>query len=224
MVTLLLILMGTASGVWLGFAFASWKKGKEIQRLQGLIQERERSLKEAQTDQELIRALQEGEIGLKELREVGLASKETTSNDKQEAPPEPVFTPLPYKRNIRTIRDMIPGDEVWISLSDVHHTPNGVPILHSNTSCCPVSSEGNRCRVRKLKSGELQLGFDPKDTALASGKIVKDGIKVRKFVKLPLIRDPLDVSEQERQLIAKQFSTPQRQMLLSHDWWYRDRS
>jgi len=175
-----------AVGTWAGYQWARSDHLQEIRRLKGTIQENAKALKSAQVDTELVRALRKGEIGVADLHEVGFenvcqevpgafegvfsAAPKELPEAQEEYEYQP-FIPLPYRRNLDHIGQMTPGDEAWISITSVHHTPHGSPALWRNARCSSEPKKSQRCRLRRLEDGLYEIAFDPDDPDEANAQV-----------------------------------------------------
>lgn len=174
------------AGIGIGFA-ANQKRLKDqwqadVRKLEAAVEEGAKALKGAEVDVEIVRALREGEIGLDDLQEVGFDNVQQEGTGRLRALPPATtvaaqaeymeFVALPYERATYKIEDMVPGDEVWISLADVHHDRDGRPRLWKRTRCTPTPTKRNRTRLRFYK-GKHELGIDPDDPTHTSSTVTR---------------------------------------------------
>jgi len=174
------LLLGLGAGVFTGYrrALKPWKN--DVLRLEGSAQAAAKALGAAQIDVEIVRALREGTIGVEDLHEVGFENIQLQATGalkaiEPEAPSEETgeympFVKLPYERACTKIEQMVPGDEVWISMTNVHHDTSGRVRLWRTTACSPTATENNRCRLR-FYDQKHELGVDPTDPIPASSLV-----------------------------------------------------
>jgi hypothetical protein len=174
-------LYAVLSGVAIGLARI---KQRELQEeLSKTMLELER----AKVDSNLLRALGDGEIGIDDLKEVGLFDKAQQastgklaglmagSEDRDTAGCEyQPFKPLPYKRKNAQVGGLIVRDEVWINPISVHHTSDGYPAIGNNAEVSPTPTFKFRYRIRVLADGYTELAVDPDDEISTSGFIVDE--------------------------------------------------
>lgn len=190
-----------ALGIGVGFKVAKgrFEKTSEqaLKELSEFVAQRNKALEAAQVDVEIVRALREGDLGVDDLHEIGFdkvrqeatgwrpslpSSTEVPSlpEAEEEQPSEyQPFQPLPYRRDIREIKNMTRGDEVWISTSTIGHNKHGEVTLWATSSCSSVQLDNCRCRLRMLSDGLLELAVDPDDTQEAFGGIREGNLKVK---------------------------------------------
>lgn len=171
-------------------SLAQWKS--DVRRLEGTLEGQVKALKSAEVDQEIVRALREGDIGVDDLHSVGFEKvrQEATGNILEFAAPEneeeseseyQPFNPLPYKREISTLDGMTPRDQVWVSMSAIRHSGSGEVTMWTTATCSHLHSSARRCRLRKLETGEYELAIDPGDPETASGGVT-DASFIVKYV------------------------------------------
>ena len=128
----LCLAVGVSLGFFGGYRRALGKWTADVRKLEGAVEEKAKALKSAEVDMQIVRALRSGEIGVDDLHDVGFESvrQEATGAlaPKQDGDPMP-FVKLPYKRNLGTIKGMIPGDEMWIAMGAIRHRKDGTPTL-----------------------------------------------------------------------------------------------
>lgn len=198
-----------ALGLGVGFKVAKAHLEKAaslaIEELSESVVQRGNALQAAQVDVEIVRALREGDLGIEDLHEIGFdeVRQEATGWRPQLRGQEPEivaeeselaetataraelgyqpFDPLPYRRDVQFLRNMTPGDEVWIQTVQIMHSRRGDVTLLNSAVCYSAPSEGHRCRLRMLRNGQLELAVDPEDTQEASGA-VSDGDRTVKYL------------------------------------------
>ena len=176
----LCLAVGVSLGFFGGYRRALGKWTADVRKLEGAVEEKAKALKSAEVDMQIVRALRSGEIGVDDLHDVGFESvrQEATGAlaPKQDGDPMP-FVKLPYKRNLGTIKGMIPGDEMWIAMGAIRHRKDGTPTLWNHTPCASKPTQSKRTRLR-FYGGQHELGIAQTECAETSDEITDASLTV----------------------------------------------
>lgn len=150
-----------------------------VRRLRMALLVESQQLREARSSVDLVKALHDGDIGIDDLREAGFDHVQQGRTGKlrglRQSDYQP-FSPLPYRRRVEYVGDMVPGDQVWVSLSEVRHRARDCAMVVSRDAVCSVRRSSERlARVRRTANGAYELAIDPNDTARV-GTTICDGV------------------------------------------------
>jgi hypothetical protein len=146
---------------------------RDVRKLEAAVEETSNALKSARMSEVILRSLRDGELGVDDLKSIDFELPPAVDPPEVEVSERyQPFRRLPYLRDIKTVGQMIPGDETWISLAFIRHRRHDAALFLRRMTPCGTQHSSQRARVRCLADSSFEIATDPGDTALPLGEFV----------------------------------------------------
>lgn len=148
-------------------ARVGWRN--DVAKLSEALEQKHTELRSAQASQKIVRAIQEGTLGVEDLRDAGFDAALGCAPAAQLTMTSSLYQPFRRQHQLPgnpildkiDLRSVLPGTELWVCLLDIHADHEGVAWVPEWVKCSRFQTAQYHARIRRLVDGCFELAVDP---------------------------------------------------------------